>query len=154
MLPPSSTVPGSGDCHSDLELTQRAQYLGVLMDTTCEKVHPIDSRISGFQNSHKVLSQTDPLAMLWQQLGHMASLEQFINLKRLRMRPLQWHLNSGYVHSICENIMFEIYFWVCKAPPNSFHLHFLSNGSSERNWYSLFLFVCPEFTTILWPYFF
>ena len=29
-----------------------------------------------------------------------------------------------------RNKMSKMQFWVCKASPNSFHLHFLSNGSS------------------------
>ena len=66
---------------SNLELTSRTQYLGMLIDTIRERVSSKDFRISVFCDvADKFLLRFPLLARMWQQiLGYMAPMEQLIS---------------------------------------------------------------------------
>ena len=69
---------------SNLELTSRTQYLGMLIDTIRERVSSKDFRISVFCDvADKFLLHFPLLARMWQQiLGYMAPMEQLISKAR------------------------------------------------------------------------
>ena len=83
---------------SDLNPAQSVEYLGMTIDTVAARSYPTVPRIDKFlATASKFLSGWEPPAQLWQVLlGHMSSLEKLVPRGRLRMRSLQWHLNSHW----------------------------------------------------------
>ena len=81
---------------SDLVPSQRAKYLGMVIDTRVSRIYPTDARIAKFQQvTAEFLTGLDPPARSWQVvLGHMASLEKLVPHGRIRMRSLQWRLKE------------------------------------------------------------
>ena len=79
---------------SDLHHSTHVQYLGMLIDTSLEKVFPSEARLSYFREvATSFLALPSPPAHMWQQLlGHMALLEWFLLRGRSRMCLLQWCL--------------------------------------------------------------
>ena len=65
---------------SDLQPSTRVQYLGMLLDTSLEKVFPLQACLACFRDVvTSFLLLLLPPASMWQQLlGHMASLERFL----------------------------------------------------------------------------
>ena len=83
---------------SDLEPSQMANYLGMVIDTEAARVYPAVARVDKFLAvAERFLQLTNPHARLWQVLlGHLASLEKFVPHGRLRMRSLQWCLKQAW----------------------------------------------------------
>ena len=83
---------------SDLEPSQMANYLGMVIDTEAVRVYPSVPRVDKFLAvAEEFLQLTNPHARLWQVLlGHLASLEKFVPHGRLRMRSLQWCLKQAW----------------------------------------------------------
>ena len=82
----------------DLVPSQSAKYLGMTIDTGAGKVFPSLARVEKFLTvAERFCSMQSPPAQLWQViLGHLASLERLVPHGRLRMRSLQWHLQSQW----------------------------------------------------------
>ena len=81
---------------SALNPSQSVEYLGMTIDTVAARAYPTLPRIDKFiATARKFLLRRDPPTQRWQVLlGHMSSLEKLVPRGRLRMRSLQWHLNS------------------------------------------------------------
>ena len=75
--------------------TQVIEYLGMKIDANLFWVSPSDKRcLSAEKILREFLASDVQQAKSWQSLlGHLSSLEKFIPGSRLRMRPLQYHLN-------------------------------------------------------------
>ena len=80
---------------SSLVPRQTIEYLGMLIDADRFWVFPSKKRTdSALSICQEFLCSTEKQAKSWLSLlGHMSSLEKFIPGARLRMRPLQFHLN-------------------------------------------------------------
>ena len=80
----------------DLQPTTRVQYLGMVIDTSRERVFPSYTQLSRFLVlAVKFLTLPSPPARMWQQLlGHIASQECFPPRGRSPMPPLQWRLKD------------------------------------------------------------
>ena len=94
---------------SDLHPSTCVQYLGMLIDTSLEKVFPSKSRLSRFREvATSFLALPSPALRMWQQLlGHMASLECFLPQGRSPMRPLQWRLKD-FRSPMVDNLAFLV----------------------------------------------
>ena len=78
---------------SDLKLSSRAQYLGMLMDTIKERVSMTNFWMINFRDLMDQFIVLPSSARMWQQLlSYMASLEWFVPQGHSRMDPLQWQL--------------------------------------------------------------
>ena len=82
---------------SNLQPSTCVQYLGMLIDTSLEKVYPSQARLAHFLEVATLFLQLPSPQRTWQQLlGHMASLECFLPWGRSRMHTLQWHLKDHW----------------------------------------------------------
>ena len=76
---------------SDLSPSRSVEYLGVVIDTVSARAFPTEAGVQKF------LAQPSPPARQWQVLlGYMSPLEKLVPRARLRMRSLQWQLNSSW----------------------------------------------------------
>ena len=83
---------------SDFKATNRAHYLGMLIDIIWEIAYPTDSLISRFQDvADKFLLHPYLPAKMWQQIFSLiAHSEQFDLRSRARMCPLQWQVKTHW----------------------------------------------------------
>lgn len=83
---------------SDLNPSQRKQFLGMVLDTVRARVFPSPDRVSRFQAVvRQFLSAKAPPVTLWRSLlGHLASLARLVPGGLLRMRSLQWCLKRHW----------------------------------------------------------
>lgn len=83
---------------SDLTPTQSTVFLGMQLDTVPFTVKPSEDRILRFFAALRSFCHSEaPTATLYLRLmGHMSSLEKMIQLARLRIRPLQYHLSQHW----------------------------------------------------------
>ena len=83
---------------SELEPTQRIDFLGYHFDLQQGKVFPTEKKLKILQKSIQdieVSSQTTP-RLLMSLICVLASLEKTIPMGRLHMHPLQWYLKTNW----------------------------------------------------------
>ena len=83
---------------SSLTPSQVAIYLGISLDTRVGLAYPSERRIERWLSISEVFlaGQAQP-ALLWLRLlGHLVSLEKLVPYGRLRIRPIQFQLRSGW----------------------------------------------------------
>ena len=73
-------------------------YLGISLDTSVGLAYPSERRIERWLSiSEDFLAGQAQPALLWLRLlGHLASLEKLVPYGRLRIRPIQFQLRSGW----------------------------------------------------------
>ena len=83
---------------SCLTPSQVATYLGISLDTRVGLAYPSERRIERWLSiSEDFLAGQAQPALLWLRLlGHLASLEKLVPYGRLRIRPIQFQLRSGW----------------------------------------------------------
>ena len=83
---------------SELEPTQKIDFLGYHFDLIQEKVFPTEKKLKILEKSvqdMEIASQTTP-RLLMSLIGVLASLEKTIPMGRLHMRPFQWYLKTNW----------------------------------------------------------
>ena len=83
---------------SSLTPSQVAIYLGISLDTRVGLAYPSERRIERWLSiSEDFLAGQAQPALLWLRLlGHLVSLEKLVPYGRLRIRPIQFQLRSGW----------------------------------------------------------
>ena len=83
---------------SELEPTQKIDFLGYQFDLVQGKVFPTEKKLKILEKAvqhMEVVSQTTP-RLLMSLIGVLASLEKTIPMGRLHMRPFQWFLKTHW----------------------------------------------------------
>ena len=83
---------------SELEPTQKIDFLGYHFDLIQGKVFPTEKKLKILEKSvqdMEIASQTTP-RLLMSLIGVLASLEKTIPMGRLHMRPFQWYLKTNW----------------------------------------------------------
>ncbi|XP_066960826.1 uncharacterized protein [Macrobrachium rosenbergii] len=108
---------------SSLSPSQRVVYLGVRMDSLAFRASPSIRRVeSCLSKIDDFLHREVCSANQWMSLlGTLASMEKFVKLGRLKMRPLQFYLQSR---------------WPRKTHPDSFLFKILDRIKKELVWWN------------------
>ena len=83
---------------SELEPTQKIDFLGYNFDLIQGKVFPTEKKLKILEKAvqdMEVVSQTTPRSLM-SLIGVLASLEKTIPMGRLHMRPFQWYLKTHW----------------------------------------------------------
>ena len=83
---------------SELEPTQKIDFLGYQLDLVQGKVFPTEKKLKILEKAvqdMESVSQTTP-RLLMSLIGVLASLEKTIPMGRLHMRPFQWYLKTHW----------------------------------------------------------
>ena len=80
----------------DFQPSTRVQYLGMVIDTSLERVFPSEAQLYRFREVVSVfLALPSPVERMRQQLlGHLVLLERFLPRGHSHMHPLQWRLKD------------------------------------------------------------